>query len=521
MVFIIVLVILINKGAIFAIEPNKDIAAQAEENSESLDIATKSITTFKGSNQKENSASKITDQIETQSDLFNDNIKKKGSSSNNNDIKKIDNKENTDKEDKKDKKEKKPKVFVPSADPIVGRILDPDVEVGVKPYGYVKLEAFFDTRQGIGSRENQVFLFPAPHLLDVLGRDINAHGEFHMTATETRVGVTLTGPTWCCIKTSGLIETDFRGVSDETNGTLRLRHAFGKIDWPNASLLYGQFWHPLFIVECFPHTLGFDYGAPMEPQARDPQLRLILKNRCSEIIIAALSQREFASNGPLGVTSKYIRDSVTPNFHLQFRRYFANNLIGIAGDFKRLVPRLVSDKNYKVNEHINSFVAEGFAAINCPPFSVRLKAVYAQNANDQLLISGFAVRTVDPVTDKRTYTNTTAAAFWMDSSYIFCCNNKEIGLFVGYTKNLGARHDIYFNPETNEPIIYALAKVSQNIDYAMRISGRYICARDPVRIGLELEFTRAAYGTPNRRARVVNAKGVNNLRTLFAFYYVF
>lgn len=410
--------------------------------------------------------------------------------------------------------------------------------VKVKPYGYVKWESFWHTRQAIGSREIQALLYPSPRAIDIFGQDINAHGAFHMTAIETRMGISLEGPAWGCFRNDGLIEGDFRGPSDPNNSAFRLRHAFGRILWENntASLLLGQWWHPLFILECFPHTVTFAIGSPMEAQAREPQLRFTQRWGKFELIAAAASQRDFNSNGPFGPSSEYIRNSIIPNLHLQMRWFFDNKnvdqLIGVAADYKRLTPRIQSNKNVKVNESIDSFIFETFAAFGQPPWSLRSKAFWAQNGNDQVLISGFGVSTLNPVTDERTYSNTAAAGAWLDFSYIFHCDSMELGGFAGGTKNLGSRRALYIDPATGLPIIYALKGVpgstvtemdigSQNIDYVVRVSPRYVYKKDPIRFGIELEWTRASWGTPNGFGKVLNAVPVDNYRILMALYYMF
>jgi hypothetical protein len=409
----------------------------------------------------------------------------------------------------------------PSGRPIsYGRLIE-CAFVKIKPYGYVKWEGFWDTRQVIGSREEQALLYPKPRRLDIFGQDIESHGKWDMLAIETRIGLGLEGPRWGDIRIDGLIETDFRGPSDPITSVLRLRHAFGRVVWENGSFLYGQWWHPLFILECFPHTVAFAIGAPMEPQARDPQLRYTGRWGWFELIAAAASQSDFLSNGPIGFSAFYIRQAVIPNLHLQMRGYFKDNVVGVAADYKRLVPRIESDKNVKVNEFIDSFIFEAFAAFIYAPWSLRTKVFWAQNGTDQLLISGYGVHTINPVTDARTYTNTAAAGGWLDFSYLFGCDNHELGFFVGGTKNLGSRQSLFIDPETGQPIIYALSGLAQNLDYVVRVSPRYIFMKDPIRFGAEVEWTRASWGTPNRCGKVRNGVPVDNIRILLALYYMF
>ena len=121
----------------------------------------------------------------------------------------------------------------PSGRPIsYGRTLECAI-VKVKPYGYVKWEIYFDTRQPLGTREENSLFFPARCLSDIYRQDINAHGKWHMTAFETRVGLELIGPEWEDVKTDGLVEGDFRGIVDATISDFRLRMpsvvCYGKI----------------------------------------------------------------------------------------------------------------------------------------------------------------------------------------------------------------------------------------------------------------------------------------------------
>ncbi len=395
--------------------------------------------------------------------------------------------------------------------------------VTIKPYGYIKGEVFWDTRQTIGSREQQAILFPSPFRPDIFGKDINSHGQWHCTAVETRLGIALQGPTWHSVTTDGRVEGDFRGPLETTNSTLRLRHAFGRVSWGSGSFLFGQWWHPLFILKCFPHTVAFAFGSPTEPQASDPQLRLTQRGSWFEAIFALASQRDFGSNGPNGVSTEYIRNSGTPNIHFQMRGYWDDdaNVIGAAVDYKRLVPRIVTDKCVAENSPVGSIIFETYASFLRAPCSLRLKAFWAENANDQLLISGFGVRTRDPITDCQTYASTAAAGAWLDFTYTFGCDDKELGCFIGGTKNLGSRDQLFIDPETDSPIIFALSNDGQDIDYTFQLSPRFVYKKDPIRFGAELDWKRASFGCPDECGRVRNGIPRDVFRILFALYYIF
>mgnify|MGYP000750586628 CR=1 FL=1 len=181
----------------------------------------------------------------------------------------------------------------------------------------------------------------------------------------------------------------------------------------------------------------------------------------------------------------------------------------------------MSNKNISVKEYINSFTFEAFGAFIHPPWSLRLKAFWAQNGNNQLLLSGFAVRTIDVETDKRTYSNTALAGAWLDFSYLFGCDDKELGVFVGGGKNLGSSERLYIEPTTGLPIIYSLTEFGPFIDSVFRVAPRFIVKKDPFRFGIEVDVTRASFGNPNSFGKVLNGVPVTNARFLLAFYYMF
>jgi hypothetical protein len=279
----------------------------------------------------------------------------------------------------------------------------------------------------------------------------------------------------------------------------------------------------LEVPECWPGVISFNGGAPFETIARDPQARLTATFSNIDFIIALASQRDFASNGPLGVTPDYIMRAIVPNIHAQLRARGQGYFAGAAFDYKRLKPRLISDKKISVNEHIDSFITEAFLRLDFRESAIlRMKAIWAQNANDQVLISGFGVKTINPITDERTYANTAAASFWADASYFLDDEQlHQVGIFGGYTKNLGSNQKLFIDPKTGLPIIYALLDVSQNIDHLFRVSPRYIVKYGAFLIGLELEYTQAAWGKPNDRGKVINTHNVGGLRFLAQINFVF
>ena len=87
----------------------------------------------------------------------------------------------------------------------------------------------------------------------------------------------------------------------------------------------------------------------------------------------------------------------------------------------------------------------------------------------------------------------------------------KFGLFAGYASNLG-----YDGPATGK--YYGLG---QDIAYLYRISPRVEWYSGRFMLGLETEYTVAAYGRPDTNGIVSNTKEFGNLRYLLAAFYFF
>jgi hypothetical protein len=399
---------------------------------------------------------------------------------------------------------------------------DASPEITFHPYGFLKFDTFVDTRQGQDDEPDKAVAvtvsFPDTYRPDRFCRDINQHPRFIMTALRTQFGCVIRWP-WLRedIKPLGILEFDNLTL-DNSIPFVRMRLACVIFNAPNWLLLAGRFYHPLAVDILSADTVSANDGVRIVALARDPQVRFVGRVGPVEIITAAASQQEFSSPGPDGSSPRYIRNAIIPNLHLQVR-YMGDRLIcGAAIDYKRLVPRLVTDKCIKVNESINSFIGFAYAKLFGENSYLSLRAYLAQNASDQSKISGYAVRTVDPATDFRTYTNTHDFSVAVETAYLSERFNLEPGLFAGYSKNLGSRDPLYIDPKTNQPIVYAIAP---RIDYVFRISPRMWWRINSLNIGLELEYTRGAFGDLNCFARPVNPRAIQNFRFICSMQYDF
>lgn len=397
-----------------------------------------------------------------------------------------------------------------------------DSKFGIKFSGFIKTDAFFDSRQTVNIREGHFLLYPDNVSPDANKNDINAKSNFNILSIQSRLKVAVTGPDVFDAKPSGVIEADFFGNENasfsDVNG-FRLRHAFVKLNWKTTELLAGQYWHPMFIAESFPGVISFNTGAPFQPFSRNPQIRVSQTTGNLKLIGCVFSQRDFTSFGPDGASSKYIRNSAFPNLHfqIQYKSDSSNFLAGAGIDYKTITPELYTSnssatKKFASDKTLGSLSTIGFLNMKFKPVNVKLEGVYAQNAYDMVMLGGYAVKNIlDTSTGAKEFTNLNTISLWADLQ-----TTGEIiqfGLFTGFTKNLGS------NDSISGPI-YARGS---NIDYVYRVAPRIVFISGKFNIALEGEYTFAMYGIANgdKKGKVTSGYAMNNSRGLLAFIYNF
>jgi len=394
---------------------------------------------------------------------------------------------------------------------------------GIKFSGFVKTDIIWDSRQTFDLREGHFLLYPKPESLDKDGNDINAKASFNFLSIQTRLKGDIKGPDALGAKTSGAIEGEFFGMADGDINGFRLRHAYVKLNWKTTELMVGQFWHPMFITSSYPEVVSFNTGAPFLIFSRNPQIRLTQDIKGFRVILTALSQIDFKSPGPgpestkPNPSTKYIRNSAIPSMNLNLEYSKKNTekgkefLVGIAGNFKRLVPRLQSDSGYKTTEGINSLSGMAYLKLGFPNIVIKLAGLYGQNMYDYTMIGGYVEKdTFDQEKGFVSYLNIKTLSGWIE----VMTTGKKIqgGLFLGYSSNQGAG-DIVTGPYYSR---------GENIASLYRISPRFIYNAGKFRIAPEIEYTVASYGkTNNLTGTVSDPEPVGNFRFLLGVYYFF
>jgi len=374
--------------------------------------------------------------------------------------------------------------------------------------GFVKSDYWFDSRSVVSAREDLFLLYPEREILDTNFDDIFGSPSFNFSAITSRIRGTITGPDAFKARTSGIIEADFSGVSNADINGFRLRHAVMKLQWPSMELMLGQWWHPLFGEEVVPSVISLNTGAPFQPFIRNPQLTMSFLTGDVQTIVSAIAQRDYANDGPQGFSPQYIRNSLLPNLHLQIIYKEQLNTMGIAFDYKRLRPRTITDQSYRTSESFWTYAVMGFLRHQSRGWDIKAKGIYGQNLSEHLMMGGYAESSIDPATGEVTYTPTGNLMTWANIVY---GENRQVGLFLGYSKNYGAL----------DPIVGNYYGRGHDIDYLYRIAPSFSVISGKVQFSSEIEYTVAAYGTPDNMGIVRNAQPVGNLRVLLTGFYFF
>ncbi len=410
-------------------------------------------------------------------------------------------------------------MLILSSSVILAQKPEEEKKFGISFSGFVKTDAFFDTRQTVSIREGHFMLYPADVKEDSNGDDINASPQFNILSIQSRLTGKITGPDAFGAKTSGVIEGAFFGHSESDINGFRLRHAFVKLNWENCELLAGQYWNPMFMAQAFPEVISFNTGVPFQPFSRNPQLRYTRNMGNFSASLTAYTQRDFTSTGPAGASSIYMRNAAIPavNFQMSYSPAETKNVFGAGWDHKTLVPEIQTNLGHKTNTSISSMSATAYSKLVFDKFTWKLQAILAQNAHDITGIGGYAVKfdSYDTLTGKREYTNFNTGTLWTEVYY--SAEKLQAGIFAGYTKNLGTSDQMM----TGTGNVFARGS---NIEYVYRISPRIAFKQGKTTIALEVEYTTAAYGKPSDiddMGKFTASEEVSNVRGLLAFIYNF
>jgi len=358
--------------------------------------------------------------------------------------------------------------------------------------GYIRLDAFLDSRQTVDFWKGIDLTYPKNRALDAVNDDINDKGQFNMVPFG-QLAVKVVGPEVWDAKTSALFKTDCAGKSGDgldNFANLRFKHGYFNLEWDKTELIAGVDYSPLVLRELCADTVSVNAGEFFDPFDYSSMVRVRHRVDPMEFVFA-ISKRFWFEE---------VRNSVAPGLYAQANVHVRDQLFCAGVDFQSMVPRLhtelpvTNENGYREWETINSFIA--FLGANLTKDNVRFKTrlTYAENPLFYTLLGGYAACTWDSETDRRHYTNIRSANFWMDLSHL--TEEREIGIFFGYAENLGSRNSLATIDGMYNVVGEGFdAENGTGIDYAFRVQPRVRFFKGPITIGFEIDHTRVQYGT--------------------------
>lgn len=385
-----------------------------------------------------------------------------------------------------------------------------DTTTKVKLYGYVGNDFFYNSRQNVEMVDGIIQLFPKPIELSA-GTDKNAVAQAEMISVNTRLGVDISSAPILGAKSTGKIEADFAGFGTSYY-VFRIRQAYMKLNWNKTELLIGQTWHPLF-GSVVPTTFAANGGAPFQPFNRSPQLRL--KQTLTPTLsfsAAAVYEMQYASQGPLGTSSVYMKNALAPDLFVGLENKTRHWITGAGIDFKSIKPDI---------KQISSLSAAAYAQYSKSKIMLKAKAIYGENLSDQLMLGGYGVsKYAADSTTVLSYTNFKNLSTWVNAAY---GTKFQVGVLLGLSQNLGTV-DMLATRKGGKYTAYGYGyydTAQQIVDHLYRVVPQMSYNLPNVRFGLEYDFTTASYGSIQSDGNAINPYSVNNHRVLASVMYIF
>jgi hypothetical protein len=376
--------------------------------------------------------------------------------------------------------------------------------------GFVQAEFFSDSRRMLSAREGNVPLYPDRILEDPDGNDLNAVRSTTFSLLSSRLNAGISGPMILGARTSALFEIDFMGTGQTTFNLIRLRHAFVRFNWENTELLAGQYWHPLFIASCFPGVVAFGGGAPFHVLNRGPQIRLTHTTGPLTLAGMLVTQSDFASPGPAGTGSAYIRNSGMPEAVGQAILQWPDFLAGGSVGYLRLRPRTTTENGFQASETMGGFSGNLFIKAQLPSISVKVQTIYGQNMAHLVMLGGYGEADLLD-TDRQAYDYAGIGSWSAWTDLETRTQPFRAGLFAGYSQNLGSDRPINGNHWARGP----------DVAQMFRISPRVQMVYGSTSFSLELLYDIAYYGNPDEQFRFEETIPADNTRLLAAIRYGF
>lgn len=400
-----------------------------------------------------------------------------------------------------------------------------DTKATIKPYGFVRNYAFYDTRETKSGTENLFLYVPLDEKI-AGGNDVNAVGNFNFQALTTRVGLNINGYKIGNTAIDGKIESDFYCLDSKgSTATMRLRQAYFTMTWKGlgakekTDLMFrmGQAWHPM--ADEKPYGIDLETGAPFTPFSRTPQALFEASfNKKLTLSAALINQLQYRSAGPAAdptksvQTNKYIRHAAPEAFFAV--SYKAGGFTGKAGvDILSIRPHYgYTDTGKKYNEWLTTISPFVHLQYTHKSFKINARSVLAQAGEHMQLMSGYAVCGLKEDGISNEYTPNLSTVNYISAQY---GNKFQVMGMVGYIRTLGTLKDV------TGPVYFS-GNGGKGINSMFRVTPTLVYNLGKFMVGLEYDLTMVEYGkTLDARLLPQDCHWVNNHRILLCTKFTF
>ena len=385
-------------------------------------------------------------------------------------------------------------------------------DIKVKLGGFFRAEYYVDSREIVGACDGLFGFFPQDKVYDANGDDLNEVVRQNFSTQATRFTATVDGPNLGGAKSKAYVEFDFSG-GNAVN--VRLRQAWAKFIWQKGELLLGKAWNPFADIP-FPYVAGLHVGIPFRQFNRGDQIRYTFKPTEHVSFVAAGVYKTEHKSILEESSNSDIRQNPVPEFHLQWRYNSSKFSAGLFGEFKSIRPatKVTNEQKqvYKTDETVNSYAFSYFAQYLADRFGMRTGGLYGRNLGEYFQQGGYAVKSIDEQTGRRTYSTSAVTSYWLSLSW---GKKWSPSLFFGYSKNLGFSDNILAGGN--------FFGRWQNVDHIIRVSPSLKFSHKQWTLQAELDYNSVAYGKVDYadHGKVKDTHNVSNVRGLLATTFFF
>lgn len=405
----------------------------------------------------------------------------------------------------------------------------PVAEQKITVFGFVRNDVFLNSRKNLDLRDGALSIYPldatnlptkdatGTTLINNLNDDNNAISQLGFSAIITRLGVKFAGVTAFGAKASGMLETDFFGISNGVAGTsgggtenlLRLRHAYVSLDWEKTQLLVGQYWISNFIPKCFPATTAFSTGIPYNPFGFVPQVRLTQKLSSDISLMGMLFGYDIAGFSPAGAfqsgtgvdAAKY---AGLPSFATQLGFENKKFLVTVGIEGSTIRPRITDTQNpntgvyggtgtpnvsRNISTNLSTINFLAFAKLTAKNLTVKAYTNYGQSYTQYAGLGGLAeYRDVSSGAWK--YVPQNQFNLWGELT-VTKSKKYQPAIFVGYLKNMGLASPINKSSVLGSTLSFLGRGINnaRSFDNMLRIAPRFDIYSGKMKISLEYEYS--------------------------------